>query len=215
MSLDFNWLVGWMYQYELLQVLLFSLSWCLHSERFQLISGNSSIYSLTVRRLIKRWGTAEVMEALRREASGALAQRRRPGTMEERDESTNVAAAAGFHPRPQQEVRGAVITCCPLRNKQGAAVSCRSAVWHLSLCLRGNLSALSAAPPSHRERGGEMFQYKPNLSRGGGVNCNDFGDRLTSHLAPPSGPNCNLWVNTCKANDFHQPHLYFVLIGKC
>lgn len=45
------------------------------------------------------------MEALWREACGALAQQRRPGTMKESDESTNVAAAVGFHPRPQQETR--------------------------------------------------------------------------------------------------------------
>ena len=75
----------------------------LQSEHFQLISGNSSTYSLAVRHLLKRTDTTEVMEVLQREACGVLTQRRRPGTMEKGDESTNAAAAVGFHPRPQQE----------------------------------------------------------------------------------------------------------------
>ncbi len=141
--------------------------WCLQSERFQLISGNSSIYSLTVRRLIKRWGTAEVMEALWREACGVLTQRRHPGTMEERDESKNVAAAVGFRPRPQQEVGGAVITRRPLRNNQGAAVSCRSALWHLSLCLRGNQCC--TAEPQGERWWNVSIQAKPEGGGGWGV----------------------------------------------
>lgn len=49
---------------------------------------------------------------------------------EERDESTNAVATVGFHLHPQQEVRGAVITHCSLRNKQGTVVACLSVAFH-------------------------------------------------------------------------------------
>lgn len=74
------------------------------------------------------------MEVSARRARSA----RRPGTKEERDESTHAAAAVGSHPRPQQEAGGAVITRRALTNTQSAAVSCCSALSHLSLGLGGN-----------------------------------------------------------------------------
>lgn len=63
----FQLYVSWMFH-----VLVGHLSALFESTCSGLIAGNSSFYSLAVRRVPKRWDTAEVTEVLRREACGVF-----------------------------------------------------------------------------------------------------------------------------------------------
>lgn len=113
-------------------------SLCVQSERFQLISGNSSIYSLTVRRVIKRWehrwGNGGVIERNVWRAHSAAASWDDGG-------KRRINKLGGRCRLPSSSSVGSVeelwLHVVLSEKNQGAAVSCRSALWNLSSGLRG------------------------------------------------------------------------------